>query len=124
MQYGKIRRGWIDASLVQIFPQLVQVANLPVSTGLLVSRTRRNGLAEKAGIRQGTEPIRAGSSVIYLGGDVITSVDGMKTASLTDLYSALEDNKPGEKVKVEIMRGGRTSVLEVTLADREEILNQ
>jgi S1-C subfamily serine protease len=124
MQYGKIRRGWIDASLVQIFPQLVQVANLPVSAGLLVSRTRRNGLAEKAGIRQGTEPIRAGSSVIYLGGDIIISVDGMKTASLTDLYSALEDNKPGEKVKIEIIRGGRTSVLEVTLADREEILNQ
>jgi S1-C subfamily serine protease len=124
MQYGKIRRGWIDASLVQIFPQLVRVANLPVSAGLLVSRTRRNGLAEKAGIRQGTEPIRAGSSVIYLGGDIITSVDGMKTASLTDLYSALEDNKPGEKVKVEIIRGGRTSVLEITLSDREEILNQ
>jgi S1-C subfamily serine protease len=124
MQYGKIKRGWIDASLVSIFPQLVQVANLPVSAGLLVSRTQRNGLAEKAGIRQGTEPVRAGSSIIYLGGDIITSVDGMQTTSLMDLYSALEDNKPGEKVKVEIIRGGRASTLEITLADREEILTQ
>jgi S1-C subfamily serine protease len=51
-------------------------------------------------------------------------VDGMKTNTLADLYSALEDNKPGEKIKVEILRGGKASTLEVTLADREETLNQ
>jgi S1-C subfamily serine protease len=124
IQYGKVRRGWIDASVVQIFPSLVRYAKLPVHSGLLVSRTRRSGFAEKAGLRQGTEPVRYGSSVIYLGGDIISSVDGMKTNSLADLYSALEDNKPGEKVAVEIIRGGRTSTVEITLADREEILSQ
>jgi S1-C subfamily serine protease len=124
IQYGKVRRGWIDATVVQIFPGLVRYAKLPVNAGLLVSRTRRNGFAEKAGVRQGTEPVQYGRSVIYLGGDIITSVDGMKTNTLADLYSALEDNKPGEKIKVEILRGGRTSVLEVTLADREETLSQ
>jgi S1-C subfamily serine protease len=123
-QYGKVRRGWIDATVVQLFPSLVRYAKLPVSAGLLVSRTRRNGLAEKADIRQGSQPVQYGRSVIYLGGDIITSVDGMKTNTLADLYSALEDNKPGERVKVEIMRGGRTSELELTLADREETLNQ
>ncbi|GHV90014.1 peptidase S1 [Spirochaetia bacterium] len=124
MQYGKVRRGWIDATVVQIFPSLVNYAKLPVEAGLLVSRTRRSGLAEKAGIRQGSEAVRIGSSVVYLGGDIITSVDGMKTNTLADLYSALEDNKPGEKVAVEIIRGGKTSSLEITLADREEVLSQ
>ena len=123
-QYGKVRRGWIDATMVQIFPSLVRYAKLPVNSGLLVSRTRRNGFAEKAGIRQGGEPVQYGRSVIYLGGDIITSVDSMKTNSLADLYSALEDNKPGEKVKVEILRSGRTLELELTLADREEVLSQ
>jgi S1-C subfamily serine protease len=124
IQYGKVRRGWIDASVVQIFPSLVRYAKLPVNSGLLVSRTKRNGFAEKAGIRQGSEPVRYGSSVIYLGGDIITAIDGMKTATLADLYSALEDNKPGEKIKIEILRGGKTSTLEITLADREESLRQ
>jgi S1-C subfamily serine protease len=124
INYGRVRRGWIDASVVQIFPALVRYAKLPVSSGLLVSRTKRNGFAEQAGIRQGSEPVRYGSSVIYLGGDIITSVDGMAVDSLADLYSALEDNKPGEKVAVEILRNGRTVKLEVTLADREEVLNQ
>jgi S1-C subfamily serine protease len=124
IQYGKVRRGWIDASVVQLFPALVRYAELPVNSGLLVSRTRRNGLAERGGIRQGSEAVRYGSSVIYLGGDIIVSVDGMKTDSLADLYSALEDNKPGEKVAVEIMRGDRLNKLEITLADREEVLSQ
>jgi S1-C subfamily serine protease len=118
--YGRVRRGWIDASVVQLFPDLVNYAELPVSLGLLVSRTTRNGLAEQAGIRQGSEPVRYRSSVIYLGGDIITSVDGMKTETLADLYSALEDNKPGERVEIEVMRNGRPVKLTLTLADREE----
>jgi S1-C subfamily serine protease len=124
IEYGKVRRGWIDATVVQLFPALVRYAKLPVSSGLLVSRTKRNGFAEQGGIRQGAEPVRYGSSVIYLGGDIITSVDGMRINTLADLYSALEDNKPGERVAVEVLRGGRTSALQITLADREEILNQ
>jgi S1-C subfamily serine protease len=124
IEFGKVRRGWIDASVVQLFPALIRYANLPVNAGLLVSRTKKNGLAEQAGLRQGTEPVRYGSSVIYLGGDIITSVDGMKVDSLADLYSALEDNKPGEKIALEILRGGGTIRLEVTLADREEVLSR
>jgi S1-C subfamily serine protease len=120
IQYGKVRRGWIDATVVQIFPALVRYARLPVESGLLVSRTKRNGYAEQAGIRQGSEPVRYGSNVIYLGGDIISSVDGMKIETLADLYSALEDNKPGERVAVELIRGGRTVKLEVILADREQ----
>jgi S1-C subfamily serine protease len=120
MQYGRVRRGRIDATVVQIFPNLVRYANLPVEAGLLVSRTTRGGLAERAGLRQGTEPVQYGRTVIYLGGDIITAVNGMKTNTLADLYSALEACKPGDMVNVEIIRGGRPSTLQITLADREE----
>ena len=122
IEFGKVRRGWIDATVVQLFPSLVRYAQLPVNAGLLVSRTRRSGLAETAGIRQGSDPVQYGRSVIYLGGDIITSVNGLKTDTLADLYSALEDSKPGDKVKVEVMRAGRSISLDVTLADREEVL--
>jgi S1-C subfamily serine protease len=124
MQYGKIRRGWIDATMVQLFPALVRHARIPVNTGLLVSRTRRGGLADRAGLRQGSDPIQYGRNIIYLGGDIITSVNNVKVNTLSDLYSALEHSKPGDKVKVEIVRGGATSTLEITLADREEVMNQ
>lgn len=124
IQYGRVRRGWIDASVVQLFPALVNYAKFPVSSGLLISRTKRGGYAERAGIRGGSEPVRYGSSVIYLGGDIITAVDGMKVARLADLYSALEDNKPGDKVAVELVRGGKSVKMDVTLADRAEVLDR
>ncbi|MDR1445233.1 MAG: trypsin-like peptidase domain-containing protein [Treponema sp.] len=123
LQYGKVRRGRLDATVVQLFPDLVRYAQLPVNQGLLVSRTRRSGLAERAGLRQGTEAVRYRSTVIYLGGDIITAVDGEKTDTYADLFSALEDNKPGEQVKVEIIRGGRPLTLDITLVDREELSN-
>jgi S1-C subfamily serine protease len=123
IQYGKVRRGWFDATMVQLFPALVRYAKLPVSSGLLVSRTRRGGLADKAGLKQGGEPVQYGRSTIYLGGDIITSVDGMKISVLSDLYSALEHSKPGDKVKVGILRGDTSLTLEIQLADREEVMN-
>ena len=121
--HGKVRRGWVDATIVQLFPALVRYAKLPVAAGLLVSRTRKGGLAEKAGLKQGSDPVRYGSSVIYLGGDIITKVDGIKTESLADLYSALEDNKPNDQIEIEVLRGGKTVQLRVTLSDREELAN-
>ncbi|MDR2602301.1 MAG: trypsin-like peptidase domain-containing protein [Spirochaetaceae bacterium] len=121
IEYGKVRRGWMDATVVQLFPALVRYAKLPVSSGLLVSRTKKNGLAEKAGLKQGSDPVRYGSSVIYLGGDIITKVDGIKIESLADLYSALEDNKPGDQVDVEALRGEKTVKMRVVLSDREEL---
>jgi len=123
IQYGKVRRGWIDATVVQIFPSLVRYAKLPVDAGLLVSRVKKGGFAERAGLRQGSEPVQYGRSVIYLGGDIITSINGMKTNTLADMYSSLEACKGGDKVKVEIIRGGKPATLEVTLVDREEVMN-
>jgi S1-C subfamily serine protease len=46
----------------------------------------------------------------------------MKTNNLADLYSALEDNKPGDIVRVEVNRDGNSVRLNITLEDREEVL--
>jgi S1-C subfamily serine protease len=122
MQYGRVRRGWFDATVVQLFPQLVRYAKLPVNEGLLVSRIQRGGLADRAGLRQGSEPVQSGRNVIYIGGDIITAVDGVRTNKLADLYAALENHKPGDKVRVDIIRGESPITLEITLADREEVI--
>jgi len=124
IQHGRVRRGWIDATMVQLFPSLVRHARLPVNQGLLISRTRRNGLAERAGLRQGTEPVQHGRNTIYLGGDIIIGVNGVSIKSLADLYSALENSRPGDIVKVDIIRAGNPVTLDITLADRDEVLNR
>ena len=122
LKYGVVRRGWIDIVPRQIFPRLVQYANLPVSKGLLVSEVVSGGNAEAAGIRGGkrSEAVRYGRTIIYLGGDIIVSVDGTPVGSLANLYEALEDNRPGDAVDVELLRGRRRVATKVVLSTRPE----
>jgi S1-C subfamily serine protease len=122
IESGHVRRGWIDLIPVQLEPSIVRYAELSVSRGLMVSRIVPGGNADRAGIRGGDpdKGVRYGRSIIYLGGDIIVEVDGMKTDTLGDLFSALEDNRPGETVEVELLRGRSRKRLEVVLAERPE----
>lgn len=122
IQYGEVRRGSIDAELVQLNSSIARYANLSVSKGLLVSRVGDGSNAEKAGLRGGTTAVRYGSrrnsSVFYLGGDIIIAIDGQKIDSLTDYYSALESKKPGERVSLDVLRGGSAIRMSIVLAER------
>ena len=122
INFGFVQRGWIDIEPVQLFPSLVRYAQLPVSQGILVSRVASGSDAEEAGIRggQSDQAVRSGSTVIYLGGDIIIGIDGDKVATLGDMYAALEKSRPGDEVEVIILRGRRTISLDVTLTDRQE----
>jgi S1-C subfamily serine protease len=122
LQFGFVKRGWIDISPVQIFPRLVQYANLPTHTGILVSDVKPGGSAEKAGIRGGRKQraVRYDNTVIYLGGDIIRKINEDEITTLADLYGALEDSRPGEKVAVTVIRGRREMTLPVILAERPE----
>jgi S1-C subfamily serine protease len=122
IKFGKVKRGWIDIIPVQLFPALVNHAKFPVQQGLLVSRLIAGGNAEKAGIRGGdrSDAVRYGNSIIYLGGDIIVEVAGREIEGLSDLYTALEDNKPGEAVSVKAYRGGKLMSFTVSLSERPE----
>ncbi len=120
IKFGKVRRGWIDIVPVQLFPSLVNYAKLPVSQGILVSRVIPGGNAEKAGIIGGKreDAVRYGNSIIYLGGDIIVEVDKESITSLSDLYAALEDNKPGETVKIVYFRRKKKKEADILLSER------
>jgi S1-C subfamily serine protease len=127
IKFGRVNRGWIDAEYVQLFPALIEYMKekgspLPVEKGLLVSSAKRGGNADKAGVRGGTSPVRYYQSVFNVGGDVLVSVDGLGINALADLYSALEDNKPGDKVRVEYYRASRKLSADVILSDRADSL--
>jgi S1-C subfamily serine protease len=118
--YGHVKRGWIDFYPVQIEANIVRYGNLPVSRGLLVSKLSKGSNAAKAGIRGGdlNNPVQYGRSVIYFGGDVIINIDGVEIYSLADLFTSLEDNKPGESVTVKYLRGKKEITTSVVLTKR------
>ncbi|MEM9423656.1 MAG: trypsin-like peptidase domain-containing protein [Spirochaetota bacterium] len=121
IQYGEVRRGWIDIQVIPLFPQLVRYSRLPVEKGLLVSQVFAGSEAEKAGLRGGerNQAVRRGNQVIYLGGDIITQIQDMEVASMADLYSALEPTRPGELIRLTIIRDGKERNLNIKLSKRK-----
>ena len=119
IKYGKVLRGTIDASIIQLNRRIAQYAELDIYSGILVSKVTKGGNAEKAGLKGGTEAAYYGnrSSIIYLGGDIITKIDDISVASLADYYSALESKKPGDVVEITVHRNKKDVVLKMTLAD-------
>ena len=124
IKYGKVRRGAIDAELVQITSSLARYANLPVDKGLLVSKVNKGTNASSAGLKGGTEAIRSGygryASTFYVGGDIIVAIAGNKIESLQDYYSALEDKKPGDVVRLRIVRSSGEWEVNIKLSERKE----
>ena len=122
---GKVRRGWIDAVPIQLFPELVAYAHLPVANGLLLSRVDDGSNASQAGLHGGNrnKGVRYGRTIIYLGGDVVVEVAGVAIDGIADLYTALEDKKPGDKVKVVFYRGNDRQETQVSLIERPASYN-
>lgn len=111
VKYGKVQRGWLDILSVELNPQIVAYSSLPISSGILVSQVVPSGEADKGGLRGGNEKAQYGSSVIYLGGDVIVKIEDRPITDYVDYFTALFDTKAGEKVDLTVVRGGKEVVL-------------
>ena len=118
VNYGKVSRGWLDIVPVQLSQTIVDYAGLKVSKGLLVSQVVPGGLADQAGLKAGNQQRLYGNSVIYLGGDIITEINGVAVADYSDLFTALSNTKPGDTVSVLVDRNGTKVRLNITLVER------
>ena len=119
IKYGKVQRGVIDATIYQLTSRIAQYAGLDISTGMLVSEVEAGSNADQAGIKGGTKAVYYGNrnNILYLGGDVITKIDGISITSLAEYYSALESKKPGDVVTVVVHRNKKDVTLKITLSE-------
>src|SRR5215218_9725919 len=89
--------------------ETIQRAYLGVSTtdsstpGAVVSSTTPGSPAAQAGIRAG---------------DVIVGVGGDRVREPGDVAAAIQDKRPGERIEVELRRGGDSRTIEVELGNR------
>ena len=70
---------------------------------------------------RGREAVRrssVGSSQSSGGGDVIVSVGGTRVTDPDDVAAAIQDQRPGQQVDIEVSRGGSDETLSVTLDER------
>jgi S1-C subfamily serine protease len=116
-QSGRVERGYLGIRTAPVDETLKDL-NLPVKHGALVQQVTPGGPADKAGLRAGDISAQLDGNPIQLGGDIITKVDGKEIRAANDLQSAVADRKPGDKVKLTLVRGGKPKTVEVTLGDR------
>ncbi len=91
--------------------------NLPDS-GALVINVTKGSPAEKAGLRGGGTRLSLNGEDLMLGGDIITAVDGVAIAG-DNLPDEILRHKPGDVVKLTVLRDGQSRVVEVTLGTRQ-----
>ena len=89
-----------------------------VPDGVAVTEVRPGTPADEAGLRPATGTRTVGGEQIPSGGDVIVEIDGRAISSSAELQSAVDAKRPGQTVKVTVLRGGERRSLEVTLGTR------
>ncbi|HEV7772399.1 MAG TPA: trypsin-like peptidase domain-containing protein [Conexibacter sp.] len=105
--YLGITGATIDASLADL--------QLKVSKGVLIQTVQPDGPASKAGLHGGTIESQLGGARIMLGGDVIQSFDGDAVDSMSDLTADIAQHKPGDPIRLGILRSGDAKQVTVTL---------
>ncbi len=80
-------------------------ANLPVDNGVYVTAVSPGGPAEAAGLQQG---------------DIVVAIDGVKIDAQDAFSEILFTHEPGDTVQVDVLRGGETLTVSLTLAERPE----
>src|SRR5271165_5437453 len=81
MTDGRVHRAFLGVETLPIGGGLGEALDLPAQEGLLVETVSKGSPAATAGIRGGDRVAQAGMRRIYIGGDVIVSIDGQKVSN-------------------------------------------
>ena len=117
---GEARYAYIGISSQNLYPQLAARLDVPVRDGALIADVVENGPADKAGIKGGGREIRFQASLVKLGGDVITKVNGRRVTRQNDFSEQIGRFSPGDVISLELYRGSERRTARVTLGERPD----
>lgn len=104
LEYGNVQRGFIGVNIRDIDSQLADEKGIKSLKGVYVAGTTDGGAAQSAGIEEG---------------DIIVKVAGNNVNSSPELQEQVSRFRPGDKVKVTILRDGDEKELSVTLRNKD-----
>jgi serine protease Do len=100
---GRVSRGFIGVTLIDVTPGLQRALGLSVSEGAMVQDVSPRSPAERAGLRP------------Y---DVIVLVEGQPVRTNEELIRDISARQPGTVARLEVLREGRRHTINVKLAER------
>ncbi len=103
MHYGEVQRGYLGVQIQDIDAEFAHATGLESVNGIYVAGVVENSGAAEAGLKEG---------------DIIISINGINTNSLSTLLGVVAQHSPGEEVTLEIKRSDNTEDVNVMLKNR------
>lgn len=104
VEYGKVQRALLGISILDVNAQTAEMYELDVLRGVYVRGVMADGAASNAGIEIG---------------DVIISIDDQPVNNVAQLQERIAIKRPGERVDVTFIRGGKEKVVVATLRNQQ-----
>jgi serine protease Do len=102
---GKVARGWLGVVIQKVTPEIAKSFGLKESEGALVSDVMEGSPAEKAGIKRG---------------DVIVAYNGKEIKDMDQLPRLVGSTEIGKKVKITVIRDGKSVDLDIVVAELKD----
>ena len=103
IKQGQVIRGWLGIEVQPLTPELAESFGLEGRPGIVVAGIYRDGPAQKAGLQPG---------------DLILNIDGEAAGDGRRSMNQVARTKPGEKIRIEIMRNGKPMDLSAEIGVR------
>jgi serine protease DegS len=103
IEHGQVIRGWLGIEVQPLTPDLAESFGLEGRPGIVVAGIYRDGPAAKAGLQPG---------------DLILNIDGEAAGDGRRSMNQVARTRPGEKIRIEIMRNGKPMTLTAEIGVR------
>jgi S1-C subfamily serine protease len=115
MAHGRAAHAWLGVEVAAAEGGLGRPLPALPTRGVIVERVLSGGPAAKAGLRGSDRQETVDGVTVPVGGDAIVAVDGTPIHTPAGLSAAIAARRPGERVRLEILRHGATWDVELTL---------
>ena len=118
MALGRYRHPYLGIRYAYgITPGLAESLSLPVEAGLLLVQLDRGSPLENAGVRGAQQEAILGNRRVYIGGDILTAIDGTPILTVEQLQLLQEQHQIGNEVTISLLRNGEPFEVRVALAE-------
>ncbi len=104
---------YVGIVLVTVSPAVANATGM--SPGVEIVSVTKDAPGDRAGLQGATGTKTIEGTQFETGGDVITHIDGTAVHTSEELISQISTKKPGEQIQLQIVRGGQTRTVTVTL---------
>lgn len=116
---GRYRHPWVGVTGTTITPEMVEIMQLPVETGVLIFQVEPNGPASKADLKGGDTDVIISGRPMWQGGDILVAIGEIEVNDFDDLVNYLASyTSVGDTVSLTVIRDGVELKVELVLEER------